>query len=690
MPPANEVNEVWAKNPGVLEMMLDHAEAWAGVKTVESKPMRDRLNDMADHLAKRPDLYQVYDSPTTGEVASRIFYRVDDQGIKGWGPNTRAVLKKMFDQRYSLEYNQGSRDVMEDLNAVIQSTKMMNLAASPFFLLSAFESYAASIGIKGDAEFAKDLVTGKRPVKELKKFSRDLRRGRFGDRSDDIARLKRAGFRMDIMFDRTMIDMSVAHQAMKFLEYWGENAPTKVARLGVKAAKPLWRMQMKFTEFMFGNVFPTLKTDAALKIVEQLRAEKGPGQELTDREMADVARLLNDAFGGQQWVKYWWASPKMMQALSLLAFAPNWSLSSANIAGGSILASKLGLADPVSNLHKDLMYRQYWPAMATTVIMGWPNALQAAIYGIGKTLSDPDDDDEDSMFTFGNEPGKETHIDITPIMRHMPWWRGGDNGERRVYVRWGKQVWEVFDPDRSWIADPFNTAMGKMSTPARAVISQVTGNVPGADGWSHDWKNLGFIESIYRGETQGFWGSRTGHILGMWRPYSFSALARMSEPNGADAMPVSWIGATSRGATKSRMTAELIRVMMTYADTATWDNVQARPDTVHQLAALRGGIMEAATKNGLDPMSIVTDARKRVLASLYTDFTLAMERGDQKKMDEVARSIIRVQGSLSSVMRSIKTKAGQGNYDIGRITPENLQLARDAFAQAWGLPGIEP
>ena len=80
----------------------------------------------------------------------------------------------------------------------------------------------------------------------------------------------------------------------------------------------------------------------------------------------------------------------------------------------------------------------------------------------------------------------------------------------------------------------------------------------------------------------------------------------------------------------------------------------------------------------------MTDAMQAIRADLFGQFIDAMESKNERKMDRVARSILRVQGGYSGVIRSLKTKARQGGVDLSRFDEESMQLAREAFEDAWG------
>ena len=96
--------------------------------------------------------------------------------------------------------------------------------------------------------------------------------------------------------------------------------------------------------------------------------------------------------------------------------------SSALITDGNSHVSALNkiVGSPTSEVHMRNRMTKYWAAFPTIVLMGLPNVVQAAIWSLAQVTGNGDDDD--SWYTFGNEPGHKLHVDITPFLRTIGVW----------------------------------------------------------------------------------------------------------------------------------------------------------------------------------------------------------------------------------------------------------------------------
>jgi len=353
-----------------------------------------------------------------------------------------------------------------------------------------------------------------------------------------------------------------------------------------------------------------------------------------------LSDTLNDSFGAQNWARYWWYTPKVSQILHLMFLAPNWTLSSFNAAGGGLITGQI-LGNTPSKMQRNFMVRRYWPAMIALALVGMPNVLQAAIYGAAG-----DDDEDDVPFTWMNEKGKKMHIDITPLMRKLPWYDGDKSGKRRVFARFGKQAYEVW---QGWYKQPLNTALRKMSIPARVAYEQLTGVTPGTN-WDTSFRGAG-IQGLFFSEDGGFKGSRAYYMAKNLVPMSLQTALEYP-----DKLPVNFITAVSKGASFGNASYEYAKVLKAYADHNTWEKVKGSPEAKSNLKAMGRDILEAAARNGFDPDKVVSSARGVVLAPYYEKFFNALEDRDSKKMKRVANSIIRLNGDANSTIQSMKNK----------------------------------
>lgn len=685
------------------------------VRYRDDKPAMENLTLLMSMLESAELGYRKVDAP--GYPMFKSVYAVRGDGWEGYGPNAFYAMKHLLGRplvrpwpkkvRDTVEYlhellnmrdfKDGTtfherlkdRDMMDDIMGFTQLTKFINLAASIFFSNSAIESFVASQGLEGAAKFMKDP---KGSLKYYKDMRQELMTGDWHD--PELRRIMRglmmAGYAFDIKYDQGGINLHYPQRLVNRLR--GKDVrdehgkivhigPTGWTKRLADAAADVIERQLAFSEWMFGDLFPILKTISAVNLVKEVERRKsivtGGDGELTDAEFAQIANVINDGFGGQNWRTFWWATPGTMQFMNLTFRAPNWTQSAFRIGGGNVLMEKLGMGPDAGALAKEFQLKRYWPAMLGLVLMSWPNAMQIAIYG---AAGDPD---KDKPLTFQNEIGKRMSVDITPVLRLMPWYQGDPSGDRRYYMRWGKQVYEVWDTKNSWVADAlqlkYNTLIRKMSTPVQMVYAMATGSSPGVEGWDLDFKDAGLL-GVVSGETEGFAGSRIAALGGMLLPYSLSGIFQ-----DASKLPFSVFGSVSKGTTAYELSQRLEKIFRTYADAASWREIKNSPRGKKDLAALSVATLEAAQANGYEIEPIVTRARSAVLQDVYAKFFDALDAENTSDLRELAASILRLNGTADSVERSFKTSSSKYAEKKG-LTEGQYRLIYDAFGGKENVP----
>jgi len=354
-------------------------------------------------------------------------------------------------------------------------------------------------------------------------------------------------------------------------------------------------------------------------------------------------------------------------------------LSSARIAGLNKIMSAMGVGPKAGPLTEKFMLQTYWPSMALYTLLVFPMIMQVAMRLAGMGGGD-DDDDEGTWFTWNNEPGKEFHFDITPLANRILW-DGAQSGKRRVYMRYGKQVWEVFDPDRGWLADTPGTAMGKLSSPVRTVIEQVSGRRVGGTDWKLPFAEENFFLSWVSGP-EGFRDSRTAHVAGsLLLPYSAKALA---DENERKKFPFNVVGSVSQGMAPRALNHEFAKILKTYAEAHEGSPLSTKASSRAALGGLAVNVLVAAARNGYPIEEVIRNGQVSVLGDLYKEFFRALDKQDRKEMDKIARSILRVQGTVKGLAQSLKTQNRQnrlpGNEKV--YAPEQIEAIRSSFIAA--------
>jgi len=637
----------------------------------------EQVREMSDILLRR--FPNDFEAVGTNHVFPSIdkFLVAKGDGRFGWGENERFALAKIVGERHHKNWPRWvpfrkDKDMMQDLMNVTQFMKFSTLSFSLFFANSALESFTASQGVPG---FIKFIKAPKKSFQAWRDFREQLLANNLtGVEAEDLQNLIRAGYTFDISRDESHVNMGVPDRVIKYLENWKKNSKKPWQRAVAGPGAEVVKFQRGFTRWMFNDWFPVFKTMSAFRNLRTLREEKGAA--LDDNDYRVVAKSMNDGFGGQNWNQYWWATPRFMQYLNLAVFAPNWTLSAFNIAGGKSLMNKFGLAPAVLQDEKNFMLKTYWPAMTSLVILGWPNFLQMAIWA-GSRLGDDPDEEDDVPFTWMNEPGKRLNVDITPIARKLWWYDGGPTGKRRLFTKWGKQVYEVYGIQNSWMADARDlkltrTFVRKLSAPVRLAIEMATGEVAGVEDWDLPFKHDGLIGLISSDE-DGFLGSRLFHIARSGLPFSVSALMK-----DVKKFPFALFSSVSSGVTSRTATKDLARVLKTYADSNAWAKVKKNPRAKENLAALGSHILRGVERNGYPVKNVIDNARRAVLSDLYAEALQALDENKVEKLNRLAQSILRVNGTLRGLIQSNTSRETRYGKKLD-LTPEQAEILVNSF-----------
>jgi len=252
----------------------------------------------------------------------------------------------------------------------------------------------------------------------------------------------------------------------------------------------------------------------------------------------------------------------------------------------------------------------------------------------------------------------------------FPWYEGDPTGQRRVYMRFGKQAYEVLN---GWLTEPVPQLMRKLSQPAKAVLEQVTGKSPGSD-WNLEFNGQGFIGWLKTDKegVDSFLTSRAGYLLTKFVPMSFLTL--MENPEVAAA---AFIAPVSKGMSFGRGTEELIKIFNTYADDRSWFAVEKNTKAKRNLESLAPAILDALERNGYDSSKALDTAKGVALSKLYKKFFTAMDNQDTDEMNKLANRILRVGGSVQGLKASISNKRKQVGKD--KLAPEEEAQIEETF-----------
>lgn len=316
-----------------------------------------------------------------------------------------------------------------------------------------------------------------------------------------------------------------------------------------------------------------------------------------------VAKVLNDAFGGQEWESKFWLSPNNLHMARRAFLAPDWTLSNLSIFGRPIFEAK----NPIVRR----LGARYWRNMAASIF----GATQALNYW------------STGHFTWDNEPGHKLDIDITKIRQLVDEKLGREPSKQRYYVRIAKQAREVL----SYYQDPLKIAGNKMSPMARQVFTQVTGHQPGS-GFPADWtrEELDFYESIPK---------RFITFANTFTPFSLSG------NNFAFSLPMSK-GMTPYKAIRYYQRALDAREHTVFGKKVTkWKTIEE----IHQ----------AVVDNGHNPKELFSAAMSSVRTKYYNAFYEALEKQDYEKINEIAKRLGELNVKSENIKQAMQRRMGQ-------------------------------
>lgn len=380
------------------------------------------------------------------------------------------------------------------------------------------------------------------------------------------------------------------------------------------------RLNDKWDEVLWDRYYSGLKAFSYYSIVEEqlkLMPNDLPAPQV--RQVKEkVAELANDMYGGQEWAAKFWLTPQGRQAMHLLLLAPDWTLSNLNVAVKGV-KSIGGKGDPVTQR----VLGTYWRNMLLSFF--------ALVAGMNKALSD--------KWPWENEPDHKVDIDVTDIMKKMPWTDPDD--ERRYYVKTGKQFREVL----RYIENPVDIVGAKLSPGIQVAIEQMSGHQSGQSGWEMPWAR----------EEMGFYGSLAPRAMSVMEKFvPFAARGN----NFALTFPL------SRGMSWYKAQKAYEDVIRAQVDPSLYDRLMPGADADR----LKAEVDAAAELNGLDAEDLFKQANTLVRSTYYGEMWGALERKDMKSAERYAE-ILKKLGATNASMRTSGERRDVPRENIERVAP---------------------
>jgi len=601
---------------------------------------------------------QGYTEVKTNHISIERFYalkRADEDVIDLFaGGEAAGYLKHLVDDRFD-----DSWGLIRFLEHVNSWQKMLNVQFSAFFAVAGLESTFPMTG------------TSLYKPSGWKRL-RSLRRMYKANHPEVMELLKLADEnRMMLARRRNVMGIQlsgVERDIDKIVKRIEEHTNPTIAR----HLRQIIELPKTQTDIVFDNIFNTLKLYVMQHFIAMENQNKA-NVSYADKQRA-IAKwrdVIEASLGGHDFNEDSWATPKTRQILNLTMFSPQWTISVLNQMGSGVF-----LGPVIKNYQNLADVRYLWfrllPLMTIQAVILAPAALQAAVYA---AFGDGDDE-KDTPWMWMNEEGRRLMADITPAMRKLnPLYEGEPTGRRRVYLRWGKQVYE----SARWFEDPMSNITSKASPILRLATELATGETLGYD-WDLGFKNMGLAGWFVDGKGT-FLGSRVGHVAKSFAP--FSVLSFGTKP---DAGLVAMLGPTAKGMPFGRATQTVHDILKAYADEGAYDKIHANPRIKSGLEIMLAGTLDAAARNGYNAAKVLDTGRGMVLRDLYAEYYKnlphkmdgELSERDLVELEKTARKIMRVNGTVDGLRQSVKGR--DKNYgQVGPRSPEQLKAMRESF-----------
>jgi len=387
-----------------------------------------------------------------------------------------------------------------------------------------------------------------------------------------------------------------------------------------------------------------------------------------------VASLLNDAFGGQEWQTKFWLSPQARQLMSRFLLAPDWTLSTIrSVPGASDIAAlareqapRVAGREPFPTAKEgatgNLMRARFWGGEMAALAMATLAAQYAIYVAFGRK------EQGDKPWVFDNEFASRTRVDVTPLMRQMPW--SDPKDKTRHYVNLGKRPEEIL----RYFTDLPKQIESKASRPVAEIFKQITGT---EGDFKLPWKkdHEAFLESL---------PERAKSIVKELLPFSLTGNQFVLS------LPM------RKGMTKFKAQQAYESIFEVAADPSRIRSMlRGQPASEGTLRSMTSQIDDAAKRNGVETEPIRTRALSVVKGHHYDLFLKATQKGDMKAMEKEAAALTRLQvpNIGESMARSVEQKGVQLTpaqwSQLGKAVQTGTQRVYPAPKQALDLEPVQ-
>ncbi len=426
---------------------------------------------------------------------------------------------------------------------------------------------------------------------------------------------------------------------------------TKVLRKGLEA----------YNRHLWDNVYVGLKLFTYNTLVREIVPQFALGISVRDIKER-IASELNDAFGGQERLliptvrrgklAFEPMTPVEKSIAYNLMFAPDWTMSAIRVAGRPII----NFRDPIQRK----LGLRYWRNISIT-LMGSMVLAQQAIYRIFG-----DDDPDLKPWIWENEPEQDFSVDVTPIVRSVVKFFGGEPSGERAYAKPGKQVREVYRWAAGFPGGLIEQMGAKSSVGIRTLYEQLGGHSIGS-GFPMPWAS-----SVFRDELEG-WDrivAQSKQLASQFVPFAWSST------NFAFALP------KRKGMTPHRAIRHYKQAIEYLVDPSLWEKIEGGDFSQRQGAVRKilRDIDDAARANGIDKTKrkvLFGNARGKVKSVYYRRFYAIYDDPDKKsETEKLARILARLNASRDDLRAAL---IGRGATRQEARQGASLLPSRDRF-----------
>ena len=571
--------------------------------------------------------------------------------VKEGAPSS--IVKHIFNDSpmFEQEWANKAFSVIEKINLI---GKLNSVSFSLFHPFALWESYVAIQGL--DNFYGRSNKLHGMGKKSLREFYANL-----ATNPEALSEWKAVGLKTDI--GRAPDANYAEYQSMmtKFSNYLLKKKDPFTKLLGA-SVKSVTNLKNSADQLMWEVVLPMMKVNSANMLYLEALEQIDSNEIAYDKKQlkSDIAQFVNDAFGNQEWEQYIGANPARRRILNQLLFAPDWTLSALNVSGVSHIGGiNRVLGSPTSDIHQKIRAERYWTNFAGLVLIAIPAALQYGITSLAAATGNGDEDDE--LWTFNNEKGQKLSVDVTPLFRTLGIYdQMGSSGQRRMYLRWGKQAYEVFE---GWLTDPIGTVAGKSSIGTKIIMEQFMDTTK--PGWQAAWANTPFFESIISVDGN-VWDGRLAQTVIKFLPFStYPVIEAITGKDPSKIKPPAFFAPIKFGTSEYGARLEVASIAKIYAE----GSIQAKLKGLYPEQSLykhTEEILDAAKKNGYDPSKVFEGGISLARSHYYKQFSMALKEGEVDNAIDAADKLHALNTKYSALKRSVKGQfvKQEGVYDI--------------------------